>query len=424
MSTASGFDFEAAYAAAAPRTLTLREYGAERFTGSPPPVSWLVEGSIPLGVPVLLAAMGDTGKSFVALSVCYHVGVPIPKPAGNLDFNATRKVLGGEVVAHGSAVFITAEDSDAAIHRRLTAIDPFECRRNHPGKLITVALPSAGGPMPFFVRDHNGVLVTDEWRMICDQLIKIKDLKLVSFDPLANFAQVALDTDSADAQFVTSQFGSLAAETGATVLLPHHMRKTSKAPANVAEARQAIRGSSGIVDGVRLAYALWPVDEADGKQVCRALQIPFLLNRVVRGAVVKANESASREIATYVRSDTGLLIDRTAELQHLKPAWDDLQADLIAAVAARALAGLPFNKTGKGGLYEQRERLPSTLRTLGRDRLQNLCQELIDAGKIVQCRASGSNVAQWLDVPGGTFALGSGEFVHGAEIVNFPSERS
>ena len=195
MSAASGFDFEAAYAAAAPRTLNLAEYGAERFTGSPPPVSWLVEGSIPLGVPVLLAAMGDTGKSFVALTVCYRVAVPLLKPTGNLDFNATRQVLGGEVVAHGTAVFITAEDNDAAIHRRLTAIDPFECRRNHPGKLIAVALPSAGGPMPFFVRDHNGVIVTDAWKMICDQLIKIKDLKLVSFDPLANFAQVALDTD-------------------------------------------------------------------------------------------------------------------------------------------------------------------------------------------------------------------------------------
>ena len=368
--------------------------------------------------------MGDTGKSFVALTLCYRVSVPLPKTTGNLDFNATRKVLGGEVVAHGTAVFFTAEDNDASLHRRLNAIDPFEWRSSHPGKLITVALPSAGGPMPFFVRDHNGVRVTDAWDMIREQLGKIKDLKLVSFDPLANFAQVALDTNSADAQFVTSQFGSLAAETGATILLPHHMRKTSKAPANVAEAREAIRGSSGIVDGVRLAYALWPVDEAEGKQVCRSLQIPFLLNRVVKGAVVKANKSASREIATYVRSDNGLLIDRTAELQHLRPAWNDLQEALIGAVAARAVARLPFNKTGKGGLYEQRERLPPTLRSLGRDRLQNLCQELIDTGKIVQCRAAGSNIAQWLDVPGGPFALGDGEFAQGADIVGFPMERS
>jgi hypothetical protein len=311
------FDFDAAYAAAAPRTVNLADYGAERFIGSPPPVCWLVEGSIPLGVPVLLAAMGDTGKSFVALNACYHVAVPPPKPTGNLNFNAIRKILGGEVVAHGTAVFITAEDNDAAIHRRLTAIDPFECRRQHPGKLITVALPSAGGPMPFFVRDHNGVMVADEWKMICDQLIKIKDLKLVGFDPLANFAQVALDTDSSDAQFVTSQFGSLAAETGATVLLPHHMRKTSKAPVNVAEAREAIRGSSGIVDGVRLAYALWPVDEADGKQVCRALQIPFLLNRVV-----KRGRRQSQRVRQPRDHDLRAIGQRPADRSHRRAACD------------------------------------------------------------------------------------------------------
>ena len=68
--------------------------------------------------------MGDTGKSFVALNVATTSAVPPPKPTGNLDFNATRKVLGGEVVAHGTAVFITAEDNDAAIHRRLTRHRP------------------------------------------------------------------------------------------------------------------------------------------------------------------------------------------------------------------------------------------------------------------------------------------------------------
>jgi RecA-family ATPase len=257
------------------RIINLRDYGAERFTGPPPPVQWLVKGTIPLGVPAVLAAMGDTGKSYLALQACYQVAVPTPKPTGNLNFNATRRILGGEVVEHGTAVFVTAEDDEAEIHRRLSVVDPFGRRHEFPGKLIIIALPSAGGPMPFFVSDHNGVMETAEWRMICDQLVGHNDLKLACFDPLANFAQVQLDVDSTAAQFVTSQFGRLAAETKATVLLPHHMRKTAKAPQNVAEAREAIRGSSGIVDGVRLAYALWPVDEADGKKVCKDLQSLF-----------------------------------------------------------------------------------------------------------------------------------------------------
>ena len=39
---------------------------------------------------------------------------------------------------------------------------------------------------------------------------------------------------------------------------------------------------------------------------------------------------------------------------------------------------------------------------------------MILAGKIVQCKASGSNHPQWLDVPDGPFALGIAEFVAGA----------
>jgi hypothetical protein len=135
------------------------------------------------------------------------------------------------VAASGTAVFITSEDSEAEVHRRLAVIDPNERRRDRPGKLIAVALPDAGGPLPLFTRHpYHGVRVTDEWPMICDQLAKISDLRLVCFDPLSNFAQVALDKDAGEAQFVASHFGMLAAETGATVLASHHMRKAPEAP--------------------------------------------------------------------------------------------------------------------------------------------------------------------------------------------------
>jgi hypothetical protein len=321
-------------------------------------------------------------------------------------------------------VFVTAEDDEAEVHRRLSVVDPFGRRHEFPGKLIIIALPSAGGPMPFFVSDHNGVMETAEWRMICDQLVGI-NLKLVCFDPLANFAQVPLDVDSTAAQFVTSQFGRLAAETKATVLLPHHMRKTAKAPQTVAEAREAIRGSSGIVDGVRLAYALWPVDDDDGKKVCKDLRVLFNYNRVVRGAVVKANSRASREIVTYVRSDDGLLIDRSDELCALRPAWDELQDALVETCAKAAEAGKPFTKTGRPGLYERRAALPECLRSMAKHKLESLCQELIEAQRLVQCKASGSNAPQWLDVPGGRFAIGGAEFVEGAQVVPSPGgERS
>jgi hypothetical protein len=395
------------------RIIELSSYGAERFTGPPPPVQWLVEDVFPLGVPAVLAAIGDTGKSFSALNLCYHIS---SEPVGNLDFNLPT--LGGRVAARGTAVFITFEDSEAEVHRRLMVIDPNESRRDRPGKLIVVALPDAGGPLPFFTRDpYQGVRVTDEWHMICDQLTKISDLRLVCFDPLSNFAQVALDKDSGEAQFVASHFGMLSAETGATVLASHHMRKAPEAPKTLSEARDRIRGSSGIVDGVRVAYALWPVDETDGKKVCQTLQIPFVINRVVRGAVVKANGQASREIATYVRADNGLLTDCTAALKTRWPDQGLLLDDLKGAVAAAAIGGRPLQKTGKAGLYERRNELPESLSNLAKHKLEGLCQKLLDKGEIKKCIASGSNAPQWLDVRGGPFDVGEGQFARGGQIV-------
>ncbi|WP_085447050.1 AAA family ATPase [Magnetofaba australis] len=48
---------------------------ASRFEGKAPPTQWLIEGKIPLGVPVILAAPGDSGKSFILLDLCLSVAL-------------------------------------------------------------------------------------------------------------------------------------------------------------------------------------------------------------------------------------------------------------------------------------------------------------------------------------------------------------
>jgi hypothetical protein len=47
----------------------LTDWSTDRFFGDAPPIRWLCEGSIPLGVPALFAAMGGVGKSFMALDM-------------------------------------------------------------------------------------------------------------------------------------------------------------------------------------------------------------------------------------------------------------------------------------------------------------------------------------------------------------------
>jgi hypothetical protein len=394
--------------AKAPRVLKLSDWRSTRFAGPPPEIKWLVKKSIPLGVPVLLASLGGVGKSYLAAQVGYVVSTPpIEDPktdsAEVINLNYQWPILGGTVGEHGKAVIITAEDHADAIHRRLSVIDP-------PGRrtddLMIVPLPSAGGPMLFFAQDRDGVRTTDEWRMIREQLLEMEGLRLVVIDPLAAFAQVNLDADSAACQFVMTELGRLAAETAATVMVCHHMRKAvnGKAPQTPAEAREAIRGSSALVDGSRLAYALWPVDKDEAEKTCLDLKIPFKPNRVVKGAIVKTNE-IDGEVSTYVRSDGGLLIDYTGVLRGARPSSSDLLDLLVDDVAYFASDSLPLQKTGAGcGVYEMRECLHPSLRNLSRNKLHELCQELIDTGRIVKCRASGSNKAVWLDVPGGPYA--------------------
>ena len=81
------------------------------------------------------------------------------------------------------------------------------------------------------------------------------------------------------------------------------------------QARNLIRGTSAIVDGVRSAFAIWQVDEGVAESRCKDLSIKYQRNMIYDGAVVKSNGVANREIRRFVRNaNTGLLEDRTVEM--------------------------------------------------------------------------------------------------------------
>ena len=86
-------------------------------------------------------------------------------------------------------VIFTAEDDKDEVHRRLEQIDPKGDRRNYKGKLFVIPMPNAGGPNPL-VRSNKGTYEpTDFYHQIRRQLLKIDDLKLINFDPMASFVQ-------------------------------------------------------------------------------------------------------------------------------------------------------------------------------------------------------------------------------------------
>ena len=389
----------------------LLRFTSSRFNSDPPEIKYLVDGSIEHGIPGIIPAMGDTGKSFLMLELCRRVGFGESKLAS--------PIFGGPVVREGSAIFITAEDNEATIHRRICALDPKAARHTEKGeRLILVPLPNNGGAQAFWKADRNGLVATDSFKRFSDALHKLKDVQLICIDPLASFSHAPINDDPAAGQFVCTSLANLAAELDATVLTAHHMRKPAQGHPirTLGDAREAIRGTTALVDGMRLGYALWPVDEEESRKVCGELGIRYSPNSVVRGGVVKANGPTSRLIATYVRNQTGLLIDYSSGLRLSAPKQYELISLLRDVIADAARDGQPFTRTGQSGLYTRRAWMPEELR-LSRARLEGIGQELLDAGMVVACLAPKSTTTKWLDVPGGPFAEGCGVFREGSQTI-------
>ena len=392
------------------RRICLQDWTFDRYQGPPPERQWLVDGVLPLGIPGMMAAIGGAGKSMLLMDLCAKValtetGSPMPMEA-----------LGGPVVPiAGTAVMLTAEDDQDEVHRR-TAQLVFE--RPDPGKLIIVPLPNAGGAMPLVGMGREGPILTEEFHDLREELLEIPNLRLVVIDPLQNFAGGDVNSDPAAGSMFFAGLARIAAETGATTLVSHHFRKGGGKPIlTAAEAREAIRGTTALVDGGRWSYALWEVEQDEARKICKKLGVPFDRDLVFRGAVVKSNWPADKSVRVYVRElSNGLLVDRSIDLALKVDGNDTLMKSLVAAVAKAAANGQPFTKSGASGLYDRRSELPGALAEFSKHRIAEAVESLLAAGKLVQCMAQGSHIKKWIDVPGGEFALGVGDFQRGSGV--------
>lgn len=322
---------------------------SERYTGEPPEIKWLIEGTLQRGIPALFAAMGGLGKSLTVLDMCIEIASP-PRIA-------PKRVLGGTVVEHGTCVFVTAEDSVASVHRRIHAMcEPHQLERTKKN-LIVVPMPDAGGPQCLVKEGADGIEMTDFFYDIKAQLIALPDLKLVIFDPLQAFVSADITSRPEHAQYMWTALSQIASETGATILCTHHMRKEgTKSINDLADAREAIRGTTGLVDGCRLVYAMWQASTEAGQAIAAHTGTEYEPSNFVQGGVVKANDQETRQIVSFVRQDNGVLKDvghidllggghtgmtadqcRTA-LREIRMAWESEKPFSKAANSTRPLA--------------------------------------------------------------------------------------
>ncbi|MHB1301667.1 MAG: AAA family ATPase [Burkholderiales bacterium] len=375
-------------------------HAADRFRGEPLPRRWLIDGVFPLAQPALVAAGGGVGKSYLLLSLARSVAA---YDGAWLD---APSLFGGTLTSHGVAIYITAEDDAIEVHERMHQMGPI------PAGLYVMPLPDAGGAMALFGPDPvtRGPAITPAWQALRDELSALAGLCLVVLDPLQPLCALDLNVPE-NAQFVCSSLAALAADTGASVIVSHHFAKREAATPE--QAREAIRGTGGLVDGVRAVYALWHPKEAEARHICEILDESFERGRVVMGAVVKANGRANLGITSYIRNRHGLLIDRTAEMaQNIRDLKneEDLRPQLKAAIAETAEQGIPYTKTGMNGAYERRFELPTIFHGIGKHKLVGWIDELLAAGELVSAMVQGSRVVKWLDIPTGPIARGVANF--------------
>jgi hypothetical protein len=375
------------------------------FPGRPGTRVWLCDMVFALGLPYLFAAMGGVGKSFSLLSLCVDVA------RGECKNLFAPMHFGGRLLAEGTAVYVSGEDDGITLHERIEAL----CGEARPERLIAVPCPDAGGaPLFFRLDERRTAIATEEWWDFRRQVMEIKDLVLVCIDPLQIVSALDLNLPE-NAQLVCRHISELASKTKAAVILSHHFRKTgSGKDVNSPEAaRDAIRGSAGLVDGVRLTYAMWtPQDAAN---IAKQLGVKFVRGDVVQGACVKGNGKYNKGVQTYHRATSGLLVDMSHQLVGADNTA--LRDTILSTVAAAAVAGRPFTKTGRTGVHERRYEFAPGVQALPKHRTASLIDELLERGDLIQALAQGSTTVKWLDVPGGPFAMGEGVFEagHGAK---------
>ncbi len=376
------------------------------FVGSAPEQKFLIGDTIPLGVPVVFAAAGDSGKGMMTLDLAMKVA----------SGASMQNSFGGLVAEHGDAIILTAEDDKDEMHRRISRLDPKRYREHYDHKLRILPLPNLGGVFPVMQKIDNSYEMGAEFARVYEQMLTMTRLKLIVIDPLASFVHADVNADPAAGAAFMGMLAQMATETGATVMVNHHMAKIKddKPIKTPEEARNAIRGTSAIVDGVRAAFAVWPVGETVGQQRCKDLNIPYTRNGVFDGAVVKSNGPANRDFRHFIRNpNTGLLEDRSQDIIAVKfsqTVRNRLEL-VFQFIQERELSGHPVTKGGNtDGLHEMVRIAPEDDMTAANLRLMNLSEEtfkkdvtkLQNTNRIGQFKITRSGPKKFLGVVGGT----------------------
>jgi hypothetical protein len=307
-----------------PEGFSVQAWRSDRFAGDAPERVWVVEGLIPAGTAGVFAAVGDAGKSMMALKLALQITTAPPPTPAILDVGSPR-FFGQPITARGAAVVLTAEDDAAEVHRRLNGLDAGHARKERP--LFVVPMLATGGARSILVDGPAGPVQTDFWRELRSQLLAVPDLRLVVLDPLSSFVSADINKDNVAGAALMTMLGELATTSGAAVMLVHHFAK-AMVPTDLSDARSAIRGAGALVDNGRWALAMWEADQDKAYAALKALGQPERSKQsglVYLGGLAKGNAPGAKTLRTLVRSSaSGVLEDMTDQIIASAPRHDEV----------------------------------------------------------------------------------------------------
>ena len=380
----------------------------KRFQGQAPEQKFLIGDTLPLGVPIIFSAAGDAGKGMMTLDLAMKVSSGQPMTSA----------FGDNITEFGNTIIFTAEDDEGEMHRRIERLDPNNSRFDYEHEIRIVSLPNVGGVFPILQETSDGYKTSIEFEKIYEQILQMNNLKLIVFDPLASFVHADVNSDPAAGAALTGLLAQVATETGASVMMCHHMTKIKDdvAVASPEQARNMIRGTSALVDGVRCAFAIWQVDEATGRRRCQDLGIEYQRNRCFDGAVVKSNGPARRDIRHFVRDMySGLLEDKSEDISRLHSGSNrEIKKDaLFAWIATCEREGRALTQqSGADAILQRMSADPDAPRTLDnctQRMVDGIVRELLAEGRIGKYSFSRSGGRKWLGTTDGDMSRGEYE---------------
>jgi len=299
----------------------------------PLPRKWVIVDFLPRNIVAALIAAGGSGKSYLAMNLAISVA------SGGILFNKFMPSKEGKVV------FISGEDDIAELQRRLhwsTSSLPKHVVERIGKNINFVDL--ADTFEAFTEKDRTGeVHMTSSVTNLINSIKESvgSEVDLIIVDPVSRFRggeeNLAIDTT----RFVQA-LQIFARQLNATVLCLHHVNKGAKSNGT---GQNNARGSSALVDGVRLVMELNQLSEDEVKKLYGDTQVKL---NILKLHCVKTNYTKPFDPIALNKAENGCLEVMTMV------AGDHIKVSILREIKKTSLTKSQFKETyGKanGGMF-------------------------------------------------------------------------